>query len=144
MPSSLLRICLLAFHPLLCYQVQHNISWTRFAFCGYLVSFVTKTNDFSVYSRPIQLSSPIYVLSTIKRPCFFMPGWLDWIQQKMLLYFQSNKELELSPQILPQTWCYSCSLWFRKGHGKVLFKNNFIKYCYFIFLATLWFPSVSF
>lgn len=37
-----------------------------FAYCGYLLSFVTKTNHFPVHSGPIQLSRPIYIPIAIK------------------------------------------------------------------------------
>lgn len=128
----LLRIGFFASHPLVYQLVQHGILSTRFACCGYFVSFVTKTNNFSVHSGPIQLSSPIYIFRTIKQPCVFMPRWLDRISEEMLLYFRYNKKLDLGWKLLLQTRCYSCSHWFWKGHGKMVFKHNFISYYYFI------------
>lgn len=132
LPSCFSQNSLLVSHPKHCHLALHSTPWTDFAYCEYLLSFVTKTNHFPVHSGPIQLSRPRYVPISIKEPRFFMLGWLDWIPEEMLLYFHWKEGLDAGPKLLLWTGCDSCIHWFWKGHGKIIFKDNFINYCYFL------------
>lgn len=114
----------------LCFDTQDSsISVALHAVGSWILPLLMQTVS-PFHSGQIQLSWPVLSACTRRRRCFLL-RWLGWLPEEMLLLLHWNTQLAPGPQLLFQTWCYSCSRWFGKGHGKI--RGDFMRYCYWIY-----------